>query len=356
MNALASAGSNVTIPGMYATDTILTFGFPIGRLAGARFRISFLFPIVAIALMWRFNSVEYGLLTCAILLFSVLLHELAHLVVARSTGGEMDEVGLWPLGGLEEPYGRGYWQDHLQTMLAGPVTNLLIALSCLLTIPLAEAAELLNPAVPFSVANGESIATTVCRMAFLINAALFVINLLPITPFDGGVLVRTYLTSRFAEIEGRDLMIRLGLIFGLLGMLTGFVFDLSVVVAISAFVLILHLHENMRWYEAVVQYEEPADYESPPDPSEFYAEPFGTQDEFGEFRDEPTHQEVIDRWRTQREQEKLEAENVQRLREEEQVDEILDKLHRHGRESLSSNDLHLLNRVSDRYRNREQHN
>ncbi len=106
---------------MYATDTILTFGFPVGRLGGARFRISVLFPIAAVAIIWRLGSVEHGLLATGLLLFSVLLHELAHLVVARSTGGEMDEVQLWPLGGLEEPYGRGYWQDHVQTMLAGPV-------------------------------------------------------------------------------------------------------------------------------------------------------------------------------------------------------------------------------------------
>ena len=128
---LASGLRTVTIRDMYPTDTILKFGFSPGRISGAKVRVNFLFAVVAVALIWRLNSFEYGLLATAILLFSVLLHEVAHLVVARSTGGEMDELDLWPLGGLSEPFGRGYWRDHVQTMLAGPLINALLAASCL---------------------------------------------------------------------------------------------------------------------------------------------------------------------------------------------------------------------------------
>ena len=38
--------------------------------------------------------------------------------------------------------------------------------------------------------------------------------------------------------------------------------------------------------------------------------------------------------------------------EEQRVDEILDRLHRHGKESLTAEDHSLLERVSVRYRNR----
>ena len=66
--------------------------------------------------------------------------------------------------------------------------------------------------------------------------------------------------------------------------------------------------------------------------------------------------EILDRWRDQRERERLQQEQEERQREEQQVDEILQKLHQNGRESLSNTELHLLNRVSDRYRNGKQHN
>lgn len=263
----------------------------------------------------------------------------------------MDEIELWPLGGLEEPYGRGYWQDHLQTMLAGLVTNLLIALSCLLVLPTADALLLLSPAADMSVV-ADDLFTTVCRMAFVINATLFAVNLIPVTPFDGGVLLRTYLTSRFAEIEGRDLMVRLGLIFGLLGMLTGFVLNFSSLVAVSAFVLVLHLHENMRWYESIDQRDEFSDYDFFEEGGNNFGSSFGTREDADrDDEDAVSHAEILDRWRSQREQEEQE----ERRREEEQVDRILEKLHIHGREALSHHDLHLLNRVSHRYRDGKQH-
>ena len=186
---LASRLISVTICGMYATDTILTFGFPLGSLCGARFRISFLFPVAAIALMWRFESVELGLLAGGILFFSVLMHELSHVLIARSSGGEMDEIQLWPLGGLAEPFGRGYLRDHVRTMLAGPVMNLLFALSCTLTLSNSTMLPLLNPLNGFPLIEGEHLLATAFRMAFFLNVILFVVNLIPVTPFDGGILL-----------------------------------------------------------------------------------------------------------------------------------------------------------------------
>ncbi|HIF00278.1 MAG: site-2 protease family protein [Fuerstiella sp.] len=339
---------------MYATDTILKFGFPLGVLGGARFRLSFLFPVAMIAIIWRLDNLPLGLLATAILLFSVLIHELAHLLVARSTGGEMDEILLWPLGGLEEPYGRGYLHDHFQTMLAGPLTNLLLALSCMMTLSALEVSPLLSPFSGLEVSNGESLTTTAWRMAFMINWVLFVVNLLPVTPFDGGVLLRTYLSTRFSEGESRDLMVRLGLVLGMFGILAGFVFDISGLVAMSAFVMIIHLHENMRWYEFVSEPDEFSEFHV----GEKHDGP-NTQffDDESDLSDDPTDSaDVSEDWRLGSEEQRLRQEREERRREEQQVDDILQKLHLNGRDSLSSLELQILNRVSDKYRSRRQHN
>lgn len=340
---------------MYPTDTILKFGFPAGRVSGAKLRINFLFAVVTVALIWRFNDFEFGLLASGILLLSVLMHELAHLVVARSTAGEMDELDLWPLGGLSEPFGRGYWRDHMQTMLAGPLVNALLAASCLLKLTPEQVYPLLNPFAPFQPAGETVSAVVVCQMVFSANLILVAANLIPITPFDTGVLLRTYLTTRFSEAESRDVMVRLGLVFGTLGLLTGFILDISSVTALSAVIVVFHFHESLRWIETDSQsdffeydFDERESNMSWPHDSENDISIDGDIDEH-------THDEILDRWRTQREQERLELEREERQREERQLDEILQKLHVHGRESLSTNEIHLLNRVSDRYRNREQH-
>ena len=354
MQGLASRHVIATIRRMYATDTILKFGFPLGMLGGARFRLSFLFPIAMIAIIWRLDNLLLGLLATAILLFSVLIHELAHLLVARSAGSEMDEVHLWPLGGLEEPYGRGYLHDHFQTMLAGPLTNLLLALSCMMTLSAAEVSLLLSPFSGLEVPVGEPLSDTAWRMAFMINWGLFVVNLLPITPFDGGVLFRTYLSTRFTEVESRDLMVRLGLVLGMFGVLAGFVFDISGLVAMSAFVMILHLHENVRWYELAGDPDEFSVFDITERPGEASVEFF--HDESSSSDDPSESSDVSEEWRLGREETRLQQEREERRSEEQQVDDILQKLHLNGRDSLSSHELQILNRVSDRYRSRRQHN
>jgi len=341
---------------MYATDTILTFGFPLGRLCGARFRISYLFPLVAVAFIWRLQSIEVGVLAIGILLCSVLMHELGHLLVARSVGGEMDEIQLWPLGGLAEPFGRGFLRDHAKTLLAGPLVNLLLALSCSLTLSFAEMFPLLNPFNGFPLVVDEPLVTTSCRLVFFLNVMLCGVNLIPITPFDGGVLLRTYMTTRFPEVESRDLMVRLGLVFSILGLLTGFVFGLTTVVAVSAFVLVLQIHESLRWYETVNETDDFAEYDFDwPNAGQEHAEPFADSLSLGQADDDISRSDVLERWRRQREQERLEREDEERRMEEEAVDNVLEKLHVHGREALSPPEIHLLNRVSDRYRNRQQH-
>ena len=356
MFLLSTGIRSVTIRFMYATDTILTFAFPAGRLGGTRLKISFLFPVLALAFIWR-QDLLFGIMATAILLFSVFVHELTHLLAARSAGGDMEEISVWPLGGLVEPSVRGHLQQHVQTMMSAPLVNLLLALSCTLTLSSAQITPLLNPFGEFAIGQGESLATTAWRVAFLCNWVLFLSNLIPVAPFDLGLLLRTYLTSRFSDSESRDLMIRLGLVFGLLGIFSGFVFDSSALVTCAAFVLVLQIHENLRWYEVAGSTESYSDYEFDDldEESASFAESWAEYQETHESNDE-SNADVLGRWRDQREQERQEREQEERRKDEQQMDEILLKLHEGGRDALSTSELHFLNRVSVRFRNGKLHN
>lgn len=356
---VASSGKTDTITPMSPTDTILKFGLRVGRISGAPVRVSFLFVVVAAALIWRLNDIVLGAAISGILLLSVLAHEIAHLVVARSTAGDLDELDLWPLGGLSEPFGRGYWRDHVQTMMAGPFVNALLAATCLMKVSPSEVLPLLNPWTAFPAFTFSDPLPAICSIVFVVNVYLCCINLIPITPFDAGVLVRTWLMTRFSELESRDVMVRLGMTVGSLGLITGFVVDFGALTALSAFVLVFHFRESLRWLETMPQsdfFEYDAtdedrsyrheEWEDDPDEGGLFAASDGNQ---------PTHEEILERWQRQREQERVDLEREQRVREDRQVDEILQKLHLHGREALDSNEVHLLQRVGDRYRNREHH-
>ncbi len=62
-----------------------------------RFHLSMLIFLVAVALSWLG---WLGLLLAVALLAAVVLHEVGHALTRWSLGGEMEDVVIWPTGGL----------------------------------------------------------------------------------------------------------------------------------------------------------------------------------------------------------------------------------------------------------------
>ena len=341
---------------MYATDSILMFSFPAGRFLGTRFRLSFLMPVVLLALMWRLQSPWLGLIAGAVFLSSIILHELAHLAVARLTGGDAEEILLWPLGGLRPVQPGIENRSAILSHLDGPAANLFI-LGFLIS-PLHQAGELavlFNPFVKLNVPENEVLMLTTLRITFLANWCLAVFNLIPVLPMDGGNLLRWFLMLRFEEHETRDLMVRLGLVGSLLGLLAGFVFDISGVTALSAFILVLHIHEAMRMYqqaslprdESFLGYDFSEGYTSLDRSASEWSEVENANTEDSE---EFTRTGLLERWKARRTEEKQRREAEERMSDDHRLDAILEKLHQHGRDALTADELLILNRVSQRLR------
>ncbi|MCH7765652.1 MAG: M50 family metallopeptidase [Acidobacteria bacterium] len=59
-------------------------------------------------------------MTAAILFVVVLVHEFGHCFGARYTGGEADEILIWPLGGLAYASPPHNAKAHMITTVAGP--------------------------------------------------------------------------------------------------------------------------------------------------------------------------------------------------------------------------------------------
>src|SRR5688572_27761755 len=102
----------------------------LGRWKGVAVRVHLLFVLFAVLLLVLASTqasiditVESAL-AVVLLLLAVALHELAHLVVARSRGGRISEVVLGPFGGLVRPSLPDAPRAHLMVALAGPLANL----------------------------------------------------------------------------------------------------------------------------------------------------------------------------------------------------------------------------------------
>ena len=171
-------------------------GFRAGRLLGFRIRIDYSWFVVLVLVTWTFASWQFpddlpGLsrvaylamgLTGALLLFlSVLLHELAHSVVARSRGIAVDGITLFIFGGVAEMRQEPERAlDEFLLTIVGPLSSLGIAG---IFLALARAFETL----------GMAPAAVIAGTLAMLNLVLAIFNMVPAFPLDGGRVLRSIL-------------------------------------------------------------------------------------------------------------------------------------------------------------------
>ena len=183
---------------------------------------SLLFVMLVGALVSVASGGLAGLLSTALLLAaliaSVSLHELGHVLAARSFGTGTQGITLYPFGGLAElDRDARTPREEISVALAGPAVNL--ALAGLAALPLALGVEL-----------------AFVQTFLVMNLALALFNLLPAYPMDGGRVLRGLLWRRIGRFEGTWWAARAGQGFAGLFALGGIVGGQFMLVVIAAFV------------------------------------------------------------------------------------------------------------------------
>jgi Zn-dependent protease len=193
------------------------WSIPLGRIAGIRIslHVSF-FLLVALVVYAEVQpnglGLGGGLLWLAVIFACVLLHELAHSVVARSKGLVVDSIVLLPIGGVSQiekmPEA---WQDELAIAASGPFVSLALALLAAIAA-LAAGKDLL----PVNLYGGALLP----RTAWL-NLVLGLFNLLPAFPLDGGRVFRALMERRgdvrSATVRASQLGRGLGIVMVVIG-------------------------------------------------------------------------------------------------------------------------------------------
>ncbi len=167
--------------------------FRIGSIAGIDIFINASWIVIVVFLTYSlatgwfpltypgFSGSTYfllGLISALLLFVSVLLHELAHSLVARRRGLPVHNIILFIFGGIsnieQEPGTPGV---EFQMAFVGPLTSLLIGLlSYLLILPIRET---------------HSPVEAVLSYLAVTNVALGLFNLIPGFPLDGGRVLRS---------------------------------------------------------------------------------------------------------------------------------------------------------------------
>jgi Zn-dependent protease len=161
----------------------------LGRIAGIEIAVHFSWLVIYALFAWsatvlakivdpklgKAGVVELGMLYALMLFASVVVHELAHAVVARRLGIPIGNITLFLFGGVasikREP---GTPADELKMAAAGPAASVVLALLCFaVMLPLPE-----------------GFGSDLFYLLGYSNALLAAFNLLPAFPSDGGRILR----------------------------------------------------------------------------------------------------------------------------------------------------------------------
>jgi Zn-dependent protease len=183
-----------------------SLSFSIGHVAGIDIRVHLTFFLL-VALFALGSSgpggpgVVGGLIWLAIIFGCVVVHELAHSLVARSRGALVREIVLLPIGGVskleklpESPI------DELAIAIVGPAASVALAGAAVLV-----AVGLRQPLFPIDLYGGPLLA----RLVWF-NLIIAGFNLLPAFPLDGGRVFRALLERRYDLERATRLAARVG--------------------------------------------------------------------------------------------------------------------------------------------------
>ncbi len=205
----------------------------IGRLLGVPLEVHWSFPLlVALVVVAEWpagaGAVVGGLVWVAALFAGVVVHELAHCVVAKRRGGTVLGILLLPIGGMsrmdripERP------ADEAAIAAAGPAMSLVLGGLLLVT------GALLGSSVwPATLVTGSWWA----RLGWL-NLLLAAFNLLPALPMDGGRMLRAGLARRLPRLAATRIAASVARVLALGLVVAGVFYDFWLVL-IGIFVLL----------------------------------------------------------------------------------------------------------------------
>jgi Zn-dependent protease/predicted transcriptional regulator len=218
--------------------------FSLGRIAGIRIGVNWSVLLIVALLAYGLAAGEFpaaaphhpvaeyivaGILTAIAYIGSLLAHELAHSLVARRNGLEVEDITLWLLGGV----------SRLQGEVRSPGAEIRVAgVGPLVSLILGGAFWLAAWGLHAAGVRG----VLVAALAWLggINIILAVFNVIPAAPLDGGRLLRAVLWRITGDrLKSAVWSARAGQVFG------------WILVVVAAYVVLVRRDYNWVWFALV---------------------------------------------------------------------------------------------------------
>lgn len=321
-------------------DNPWIFGFPIATLWGTRIRLNPLYLGIWLwfgrEMGWALGTLGFGLLTVLI-----LFHELSHVFAARWTGGDAEDVVLWPFGGLALCRRAPTFQSEFLVPAAGPLFHLVVGLAL---TPLAWSYDefwmALNPIYWPVLDQSKGLPHLTMVVLYSLNAKLLFLNLLPMLPLDGSSMWQAIANQRWEPVNARSATLIASVVTHLVLLIVALNIDSLYGVQVM---LVLYSLLPITILEAIrLQLSQQTGE-------------FGDSDAFDLTGDDEAPRRVrqpglLERWKMERERKRQEREEQERIETETRLDALLEKINQSGIDSLSDAEKKFLKRASARYR------
>jgi len=314
-------------------DNPLNWAPTIGRVAGIRIRIHITFILfIVFQLLSAGRFAAYWAQFLLVLFGSVFLHELGHCFAARRMRGSATEVLMWPLGGLATVDAPMHPWPQFVTTICGPLVNVVLALVAYLFL---QFKVLANPFTFFAPNIGTwSSPSEWLTLTYEINVMLFLFNLWPMYPMDGGRMLKSALWWRMGLQRATLATTTVGMVaavpMGLYGLATQQYFLLAIAIMgyLACYQERVFTRVNRMETEGFAGYD--------------FSGGYSTLD--GGRR--PRKEGFVARWRRQRAEAKRREEARRSEHEEREIDRILAKIHQEGIQSLTKIEKRTLEQAS----------
>jgi Zn-dependent protease len=368
----------------------MSWALPVFRAFGIQVKVHIFFFVVTLGLFLREISlnpqywwVDVFLVTVVILFGVILLHEFGHCFGARYVDGDAKEILIWPLGGLAYVDVPHTPRANFIATAAGPLMNVVICLVCALLMAVAGFLPSLNPlASPYQAEmknfDGRTYTSVYGHVYYMVGTneeykpddqfakkvnegtierkiaptwvvwlfrifwmswLLFLFNLIPAYPLDGGRMLQCVIWARTDYRRGVVVASYCGFVVSIVFLVVSIASNETLLMGLGLFMmysasLALHMLETE---DGPFGYDFSAGYTS-----------------LEKDEEKPVKQKKVGwftRWRQARRAKKLQREAEERARDEERMDQLLEKIARTGKESLTDEEKRFLERLSARKRN-----
>jgi Zn-dependent protease len=392
----------------------MSWSFTAFRLLGIPVKIHLLFIIVSLGLflrqisgkdnpLWWVDALSFIVFTWFIV---VLFHELGHCIGARYVDGEAKEILLWPLGGLAYVDVPHTPRANFIATAAGPAVNVLICLVCAIALAGAGFIPNMNPLAnpyvsemynfqdgrdytsPYGLKvyepgtseltkeqkildafskggesgwreryvwkpehadmqaasmGGERAVAPVWAVwlnrIFYVSWVLLLFNLIPAYPLDGGRMLQEIVWGRSDYRRGVTVAAYSGFVVAVLFLIVAIWKNEALFMGLALFML----YESSMALQRLEMDDGPFGYD--------FSAGYTSLEKDDEPPPRPKKVGWFTRWRQARKARKLQREAEERAQEEARMDQLLEKIAKTGKDSLTEEEKRFLERVSARKRN-----